>query len=131
MAESAKPPVGDVIALLLDSADCPASIRTAIINHLSELYEQSNLMSPHIVRMLYPMLQSQGSEAKAAEASAPKPAGAAVPFPLSVAPPVPTTPFPPVQPTNFPPTAPSASAPAANPFANRNPAPPSASSTGN
>lgn len=118
MAESAKPPVGDTIALLLDSADCPSSIRTAIINHLSELYEQSNLMSPHIVRTLYPMLQKQHSGAKPAEAAASK----AAPFPLSVAQPVATSPFPPVQPTGFPP-APGASAPAANPFANRSQAP--------
>ncbi len=120
MAESAKTPVGDTIALLLDSADCPSSIRTAIINHLSELYEQSNLMSPHIVRMLYPMLQKQSSDTKPAEAAAPKTASA--PFPFSVAQPVATSPFPPVQPTGFPP-APAAAAPAANPFANRNQAP--------
>ena len=117
MAESAKPPVGDTIALLLDSADCPSSIRTAIINHLSELYEQSNLMSPHIVRTLYPMLLQQNSEAKPADAAAAKAASA--PFPFSVAQPVATSPFPPVQPTSFPP-APTATAPAANPFANRN-----------
>ena len=91
MAESAKPPVGDMIALMLDSADCPATIRTAIINHLSELYEQSNLMSPHIVRMLYPVLQRQHSEAKPAEPTASKAASA--PFPLSVAHPVATSPF--------------------------------------
>ncbi len=120
MAESSKPPVGDTIALLLDSADCPSSIRTAIINHLSELYEQTNLMSPHIVRMLYPVLQQQSSEAKPAEAAAPKTASA--PFPFSVAQPVATSPFPPVQPTSFPP-APAATVPAANPFANRNQAP--------
>ncbi len=120
MAESAKPPVGDTIALLLDSADCPSSIRTAIINHLSELYEQSNLMSPHIVRMLYPILLQQSSDTKPAEATAPKAASA--PFPFSVAQPAPTSPFPPVQPPGFP-TAPAATAPAANPFANRNQAP--------
>jgi hypothetical protein len=120
MAESAKPPVGDTIALLLDSADCPSSIRTAIINHLSELYEQSNLMSPHIVRTLYPMLQQQSGEAKHAEAAAPK---APAPFPLSVAQPVATSPFPPVQPSSPFPPAPAASAPAANPFANRSQAP--------
>lgn len=120
MAESAKPPVGDTIALLLDSADCPPSIRTAIINHLSELYEQSNLMSPYIVRMLYPVLLQQNREAKPGEAAAPKAASA--PFPFSVAQPVATSPFPPVQPTGFPP-APATTAPAANPFANRNQAP--------
>lgn len=118
MAESAKPPVGDTIALLLDSADCPSSIRTAIINHLSELYEHSNLMSPHIVRTLYPILQQQHREAKPAEAAAPK--AAPVPFPLSVAQPTPTSPFPPVPPTGY---QPAATAPVANPFANRNQAP--------
>ena len=118
MAESAKPPVGDTIALLLDSADCPSSIRTAIINHLSELYEQSNLMSPHIVRTLYPMLLQQNGEAKPAEAAAPK----AAPFPLSVAQPTPASPFP-LQPAPTSPFPPQAAAPAANPFANRNPAP--------
>ncbi|NOT61982.1 MAG: hypothetical protein HOP19_17340 [Acidobacteria bacterium] len=127
MAESTKPPVGDTLALLLDSTDCPPSIRTAIINHLSELYEQSNLMHPQIVRTLYPMLLKQNGGAKQPEAAAPK-AAAPVPFPLSVAQPqqAPTQPIAVPASASFP-SAPQA--PAANPFANRPaPTPPSAAS---
>jgi hypothetical protein len=75
------PPVGETLA----TPDCPPSVRTAIINHLSELYEQANLMHPQIVRSLYPLIQKHGQELKTAEPAAPKPASAPVPFPLSVA----------------------------------------------
>ena len=133
MSESAKPPVGETLAVLLDSADCPPSVRTAVINHLSELYEQSNLMHPQIVRMLYPVLQRQSGEAKAAESLAPRAVTSPVPFPLSVAqqqPPLATAPtassaVAPAPPSIFTQPAQSAPAqPAANPFANRGPAMP-------
>ena len=118
MAESTKPPVGDTLALLLDSTDCPPSIRTAIINHLSELYEQSNLMHPHIVRTLYPMLLKQTGASHPQEATPPKPAAAPVPFPLSVAQSqqAPTQPIAAPAAASFPPAP---QVPAANPFANR------------
>ena len=126
MSESAKPPVGETLALLLDTADCPASIRTAIINHLSELYEQSNLMHPQIVRLLYPVLLKQNNENKITEVfAAAKAASAPVPFPLSVAQaqqaptaPIAAPPSPLFAPPSQAPTA------AANPFANRNPTAP-------
>ena len=129
MSESAKPPVGETLALLLETPDCPGSVRAAVINHLSELYEQSNLMHPTIVRILYPVLQKQGAEAKA-EHQSPKAAGAPMPFPLSVAQPQPIAQ--PAQPGAPPPsifnqpsqpTPPSVAVPA-NPFANRGAAAP-------
>jgi hypothetical protein len=114
------PPVGETLAVLLETPDCPASIRSAVINHISELYEQTNLMHPHIVRLLYPLIQQYGQEVKATESVASKPASAPVPFPLSVA--QPQTAPPPAaaifsQPSQSP--APQPIPAAANPFGQR------------
>lgn len=51
--------LADLMATLLETPQCPASVRDAITSHVRDLVSQTDLTSPDIIRLLYPHLSSQ------------------------------------------------------------------------
>ncbi|HWQ35176.1 MAG TPA: hypothetical protein VNQ79_20190 [Blastocatellia bacterium] len=45
--------VGNLMASLLASPQCPETVRKAIVEHLNSVYERANLTRPDLVRLLY------------------------------------------------------------------------------
>lgn len=55
--------VGEHISHLLASEHCPQPLRGMLEGYLSDLYRQTNLLKPEIVRSLFPYLMSASESA--------------------------------------------------------------------
>jgi hypothetical protein len=51
--------VGNLMASLLASPNCPETVRAAIVEHLNSVYQRANLTRPDLVRLLYHRLAAE------------------------------------------------------------------------